>query len=162
MNMIKSRWLAAVMSLFSLLPFRMALAEVVDNNMFPYQALIFVPCANNGLGENVNLYGVLHTMSIVTNSSSGHGMWKISYQPAATRGTGEITGNTYYSTGGNQITATYDGIDAFPFEQNIVNNILIIGQGTANNFTLHVVWHITVNADGTVTASVLSSNVQCK
>jgi hypothetical protein len=44
----------------------------------------------------------------------------------------------------------------------MVNNFRIIGQGTGNNFLVHETFHITVNADGTMTASVDNFSVDCK
>jgi aminoglycoside N3'-acetyltransferase len=46
-------------------------------------------------------------------------------------------------------------------EQTFVQNIHYIGQGNGNNFLLHSNLHITVNPDGTVTASVDNFSTEC-
>src|SRR5215467_3765370 len=53
-------------------------------------------------------------------------------------------------------------VPGFPFNTTLVNNFRIIGQGTGNNFLVHETFHITVNADGTMTAFVDNFSVDCK
>ena len=48
------------------------------------------------------------------------------------------------------------------FTQTFVNNFRIIGQGPGNNFLVHEVFHITINANGDVTVIHDSISVDCK
>jgi hypothetical protein len=50
---------------------------------------------------------------------------------------------------------------SFPFIETFVNNFKIIGQGPGNNFLVHQNVHITVNANGTLTASVDNFSTEC-
>jgi hypothetical protein len=43
-----------------------------------------------------------------------------------------------------------------------VNNFRLIGQGSGNNLQVHQNVHITINANGTVTATVDNTSVDCK
>jgi hypothetical protein len=49
-----------------------------------------------------------------------------------------------------------------PFDMTLVNNFRIIGAGDANNFMVHTTVHVTVNANGEVTASVTNTDVTCQ
>ena len=43
-----------------------------------------------------------------------------------------------------------------------VNNFRIIGQGTGNNFLVHEIVHLTINANGTATNYVDNFSIECK
>ena len=43
-----------------------------------------------------------------------------------------------------------------------MNNFRIIGQGPGNNFLVHETFHVTINANGVVTATVDNFSVECK
>ena len=47
-------------------------------------------------------------------------------------------------------------------QDTFINNFRIIGQGPGNNYLVHQTVHLTVNANGVVTASVSNSSVECK
>jgi hypothetical protein len=49
-----------------------------------------------------------------------------------------------------------------PFDVTFVNNFRIIGASDANNFMVHTTVHMTVNANGEVTATVLNTNISCQ
>jgi hypothetical protein len=49
-----------------------------------------------------------------------------------------------------------------PYNYTLVNNFRIIGQGAGNNFLLHETFHITVNANGELTAVADNYSVDCK
>ena len=48
------------------------------------------------------------------------------------------------------------------FNQTFVNNFRIVGQGTDNNFLVHQTFHVTVNANGMLTALVNNFSVECR
>jgi hypothetical protein len=64
---------------------------------------VFVPCANDGLGENVNFSGPLHILMHLTINGNQFSS-KTHFQPQGLTGYGEITGNKYQATGGNRNT----------------------------------------------------------
>jgi len=51
---------------------------------------------------------------------------------------------------------------AFPLIFTFVNNFKIIGQGPNNNFLVHENLHVTINADGTLTAFVDNFSFTCQ
>jgi hypothetical protein len=79
-------------------------------------------------------------------------------QPQGISGTGLVTGDKYQATG-----VTQDEFNtSFGMEETFINNFRIIGQGPGNNFLVHENFHITINANGTVTAFHDNFTIDCK
>jgi hypothetical protein len=133
-------------------------AEVTTNLKVPTNIPVFIPCAADGEGEVVTLSGDLHILLRFTTTPSGGIHAGAHFQPQGISGLGEITGDKYQGTGvtQNEFNATV-GI-----EETSINNFRIIGQGTGNNFLVHQVLHITINARGDVTAFVDQLSVDCR
>ena len=124
---------------------------------FPIQLTVFVPCANGGAGEDVLLSGNLHSLFHITiNDNSLH--VKVHDQPQGISGTGLVTGDKYQATGVTQEEFN----TSFGLTNTFINNFRIIGQGSGNNFLVHENFHITVNANGTVTALHDNFRIDCK
>jgi hypothetical protein len=76
-------------------------AAVVVNESIDLNLVVFVPCANGGAGELVDLDGPLHiliTFNINGNNVSG----KAHFQPQGISGVGLDTGDKYQATGVTQ------------------------------------------------------------
>jgi hypothetical protein len=124
----------------------------------PVDETLFVPCAAGGAGEEVHLTGKLHHLVHFIINSTGGVHFKFQSSDQGISGTGLTTGDKYQRTG-----ATNSDFNAKVGEQStVVDSFNIIGQGNGNNFLLHVTLHITVNANGTVTAEVFDFSVECK
>ncbi len=132
------------------------------NRSIPTDILAFVPCANGGAGEFVQISGPFHTLFHTTISNSNNITLKSHFQPQGVSGVGQTTGDKYQGTGVTQTITTFDDVDRFPFETNMVNNFRIIGQGPGNNFLVHETFHVTINADGETTAFIDSFSFACK
>ena len=137
-----------------------AQAEVISNAKVPANISVFVPCANGGAGENVDLSGDLHvllTLTVNGNNFSG----KTHFQPQGISGVGAVTGAKYQATGVTQDKfggSFNNGVAVL----NFVNNFRIVGQGPGNNFVVHQNAHITINANGIQTATVDNQSIECK
>jgi hypothetical protein len=134
-----------------------AQSEVILNESFPIAITVFVPCADGGAGELVVLEGDLHVLLSITQNDNrlsvkGHS------QPQGISGTGLSTGDMYRGTGVTQDHFTTGLGETFTF----VNNFRIIGQGPDNNILVHQTFHVTINANGVVTATVDNFSVDCK
>ncbi len=137
-----------------------ASAEVTTNEVIPLQQTVFVPCANNGAGENVELTGQLHvliTFTINKNNVSG----KVHFQPMGATGVGQTTGDKYQATGVTQDQFSGSLVNG-KYEETFVNNFKIIGQGNNNNFLVHENFHITILQDGTVTVTHDNFSAECR
>jgi hypothetical protein len=119
-----------------------------------------VPCANGGAGEPVDLSGSLHELFHVTVDDSGAVHVTSHDNPQGINGVGETTGAKYQATG---VTEDHEnqGSGGLPFTFTYVNNFRVIGQGPGNNFLFHENMHVTINADGTVTASTDNARFTC-
>jgi hypothetical protein len=151
----------ATLGLIGVLGVAPALAKATtftDNVRVPTEIFVFVPCARGGAGEFVQLSGTLHILFVTTIDDKGGFHSKFHFQPQGISGTGLITGDKYQATGVTQ--GTFNG--KVGFEETFVNNFKIIGQGPGNNFLIHENFHITVNANGEVTALVDNFKVKCK
>jgi hypothetical protein len=135
-------------------------AAVTRNDITEIDLTVFVPCAAGGAGEIVNLTGPLHTVVTFTingNNVSGY----VHYQPQGIVGTGETTGAKYQATGITQ--ESFKGsIQNGQFNDTFVNNFKIIGQGPSNNFLVHETFHITINANGTLTVFHDNLSIDCR
>lgn len=133
---------------------------VTSSQSIPIGLFTFVPCANNGAGEFVILNGDLHLLFHMTLNK---GKLHVTSQanPQGINGTGLSTGDSYRGTGVTRMSINVDG-GGFPLQFTFVNNFRIIGQGPKNNFLVHQVTHLTVNANGQITANVSNSSIDCK
>jgi len=155
-NIITMTCLFAALALLSVA----ANAAKQVNDMSDINLTVFVPCAAGGAGELVNLSGPLHTLITLTingNNVSG----TTHFQPQGISGTGETTGDTYHATGVTK--DTFKGsFQNGQYNETFVNNFRIIGQGPGNNFLVHEVFHVTFNANGTLTVFHDNLSVDCK
>jgi hypothetical protein len=125
----------------------------------PVDILVFIPCANGGAGELVHLSGSLHDLFHLTMHPNGRFTLKTHDQPQGISGQGEITGDLYHATGVTQETITNGVVGV---TDTFINNFKIIGPGPGNNFLVHETFHVTVNANGTLTVSLDHVTVDCK
>jgi len=133
-----------------------ARAEVVVNTKTPIAIGVFIPCS----GDFVVLTGDLHTLITSETDANGGIHFKSHFQPQGISGIGVPSGDKYQGTGVTQ-SQTNDS-SSLAFETTFINNFRIIGQGKGNNFLVHQTIHVTVNANGDVTADVSNISVDCK
>jgi hypothetical protein len=136
-------------------------ADATTSNQFiPFAQVVFIPCANGGTGENVLIEGTLHLQEHVTINNNRVNL-KIHAQPQGASGVGEITGDIYRATG---VTQEQDSIPLVngAFEFTFINNFKIIGPGPDNNLLVHQTVHVTMNANGEITAVVDNISVDCQ
>jgi hypothetical protein len=131
---------------------------VTTNEQVPITLFAFVPCANDGAGELVELTGTLHLLSHVTIDAQGGLHVKQHAQPQGVSGIGLTTGDRYQGTGVTQ--SQFNATAAV--EETFINNFRIIGQGPDNNFLVHSTFHVTVNANGEVTTVVDNFSIECR
>jgi len=98
---------------------------------FPVVTRMFVPCANGGAGEFVDLTG--ETTVLLHSTGNPHINLTLRHAQTHLTGVGEITGDVYHFSG--MRTDTVRGSAGF-IELNM-NSSRLIGQGPDNNFTVH-------------------------
>jgi hypothetical protein len=111
-------------------------------------------------GETVVVSGRLHLVMHGTISSSGHVNAVLQVNPQNIRGFGLTTGAEYLAPGMLHTVTNMNG--PAPVIETFVNNFELIGLGAAPNFVLHHNMHVTINANGDITATVDHFRAECK
>jgi hypothetical protein len=109
-------------------------------------------------GEAIHLNGTLLAQFSTTESSGGNIEVGFHFNPQGVTGVGLTSGATYHATGVTRETTT---IRAGGISDTFVNSFKIIGEGSAQNFLETDVFHLTMNANGVVTAIVDRSTIRC-
>src|SRR5260370_17356000 len=134
-------------------------AVVQVNDRTDINLTVFVPCAEGGAGEIVDLNGPLHTLiSFTINGNNVSGFFH--FQPQGITGTGETTGAKYQATGVTQ-ESFKNSLQNGQANGTFINNFRIIGQGPPNNFLLHEPLPFTINPSGTLTLFPAHFNAHC-
>jgi hypothetical protein len=155
--MIKKVAVLAAVAAVALAAANMAQAAVSSNVSVPLATSAFVPCANGGAGEIVNLTGNLHILATVTFDSAGGVHGTLLFNPQAVSGAGSVSGVAYRGAGATLSTFT-GNVGAV---STLVNNFRVVGAGGAATLRVHENVALVVNANGTVTASVDHVLVTC-
>jgi hypothetical protein len=129
------------------------------NIQIPFASTVLVTCANGGAGEFVDITGTLHVVQHSTVADNGsHGGFAHSQLQWA-KGVGQSTGDVYQASGVTQI-AEFDPLGP-QMTTTTADNVLLIGPGPGNNRRAHMTIHLTVNANGEVSADVNIVEVTC-
>jgi hypothetical protein len=110
-------------------------------------------------GEAIHLSGTLLAEFSFTESSGGNVEIGFHFNPQGITGVGLASGTTYHATGETLGTTTVRANGGI--SDTFVNNFKIIGEGRAQNFLETDIVHLTVNANGVVTANVEKSMIRC-
>jgi hypothetical protein len=137
-----------------------AQAAVVTNISVPITLDVFVPCADGGAGEVIEVSGFLHIQTSVTFDQNGGLHFSEQFNPQGVGGVGLTTGDKYRATGltRDDFSTTSSGVVQFTF----VNRFDMVGQGPGNNFSIHETQHVTILSDGTVTVAFDNLSITCK
>ncbi len=149
-------WIAATAPLLTGLT---AKAAVITRTIIPIDTTVSVPCAVGGAGEMVALVGAQLAVFSVTADANGGQHISTHFNNHGVTGTGLTTGDSYQSTGVNRFSSSSRGaMSEFTF----INSFLMIGSGAGNNLLVHETVHMTVNANGEVTADITDISSECK
>jgi hypothetical protein len=155
--MIKKVAVLAAAAVVALATANLAQAAVSSNVSVPLATSTFVPCANGGAGEVVNLTGNLHILATETFDSAGGVHGTLLFNPQGVSGVGSVSGTGYRGTG--DTLSTFTGkVGAV---STLVNNFRLVGTGGAASLQVHENVAFVVNANGTLTASIDHVSVTC-
>ncbi len=134
-----------------------AIAFAANNGQaeVPFVAIVSNPC----LGEMVNLTGTLHLDSTVTVNANNFHMTSHA-NPQGITGIGQTSGAIYHATGVTRSDSGGSLVDGAA-EQTFINRFHIVGDGRTPNFEAFNTVHVTLNADGTMTANVSNISTTC-
>ena len=126
------------------------------NETIPFTGNIINPCN----GDTVTFSGTLHVVNTMTTNASGgtHLKTHINYQNVT--GTGSPSGINYrVGTVSNDVVNDNDG------PQNtatVISTVKLIAPGSALNYFMRTVLHVTVNANGETTSTVEEVSAECR
>jgi hypothetical protein len=127
----------------------------------PFQASMFVSCANGGTGENVDLQGELEISTHTLEGADGSVQVRSMVRPSLVQGLGSVTGVTYRGHG-----LTIMNENSYPDGQlageTFLNIVRIIGSGKGNNLHVHLVTHQRWDESGNPVHSVEINQMSCK
>jgi hypothetical protein len=126
----------------------------------PIDITVSVPCALNGTGELVKANGVLHTRFHTTLDANGGFHTQAHYQTQGISGIGLTSGDKYQLIG--VIHQSFNGKVGAANTTSTVVNGRVIGPGPGNDRFWYYTSHITVNANGEVTADFVNFEIVCK
>jgi hypothetical protein len=141
-------------------PAHAAAYSYTDTFKYSFGWGFYVDCANDGLGEFVNLEGTVNQVYHVTYSEGGTVNIVSRTNTQGLRGTGETTGDKYQGLLIQQYHLNI-GQNGLPYVYTSSDRYRFTGQGPGNNFTLELRQHVTINANGDVTATVDDYEVTC-
>jgi hypothetical protein len=129
-------------------------AESVNMRM-PIDMTSFDPCSN----ENVDLTGSAHLSgSLTMNGNTFHLSAHVNYH---VEGTGELSGASYSSNATGYEGENVELDNMLIGEATIVLHTVLIGQGDVPNANADAVAHITVDANGNMTAVIDDVRLTC-
>jgi len=128
-----------------------------DGNVkVPVNLTAYNPCPDGC--ENVPLSGQLHIVSKAVLDGGGGAHIGLHINPIRLRGVGEESGDEYLAVGALNLTAT---VKKLPAEFTYVNNLNLVRKGGGDNFRLQINTHVTIDAGGRITATVLNVDADC-
>jgi hypothetical protein len=134
----------------------------ITHETFPISVFAFVPCAAGGAGEEVFVSGKAHVVIKETIDGSGgtHFLIHLNYQGLT--GVGD-SGTVYRGIGTEGVS--YHNFAPFvgaPYSLTETRSIQFLGRGPNNNFIIHEVMHVTINANDEITSSFDVQRIECK
>jgi hypothetical protein len=116
---------------------------------------------NTCTGENVTITsGTLHIVTQVTNDANGGYHIDVRGNAQNVVAIGDSTGTIYHLAGdfwGEQNGRS----DGSPQVDQLVTLHNVVSKGPSPNLTIHILIHMTIDANGAVTADITSVNVDC-
>ena len=131
-------------------------STTTTNETIPFTSTVLNPCTS----DQVTFQGNMHVTNTLTTDSNGgtHLKTHVNYQNVS--GTGTPSGLNYnVRTTSSETTNDNDGQQS---EATIISTVRLISQGSAPNYFLHLVFHVTVNGNGETTSTVTESRIECR
>jgi hypothetical protein len=149
------RWLAVPVALMALAVGSMgAQAAVQFNQVVPLNVTEFNPCT----GQPIAFSGTIHLLMGETASSNGG--FHTFFMDNVSNVTGISADGTIYSGVGGD-WAELNAVPPFPSATTATDVFGLISHGSTANFKVIATFHLTVNADGTVTSTVTDLRITC-
>jgi hypothetical protein len=127
-------------------------STVIDSSWRPYSYLVYVGCANGGLGESIAVTGTAH---FVTRTTTVGTMIAITFNGTAV---GAESGDTYLA----RFAAKTQGQLGPSVVASGRDTVLYLGLGTGAKLIAHTVFHITRLSDGSYAVLLSTFREACR
>jgi len=132
-------------------------AAVVQNAQLPLNVtFVNTPCT----GDTITFTGNIHLVIAMTPDASGGFHFHADNNVSGVTGVGVPSGTTYHGIGGGWFEFNAD--PPFPVVATETDVFGLISTGSSSNFVVTVTLHMTVNADGSITAQVMRISITCR
>ena len=150
--------LAAAVAIASAGPATASSEVIVTHQIEPVDFTFFIPCGNNGSGEDVHVAGERLRISTVVIDESGGGHVTLHVIPSGNlTGVGLTTGDTYRVLGREVVSS--EATSASTFTATSMSRWILPGSG--NNFTVRDIFHMTFDARGAFRSFHGDTTVEC-
>ena len=129
-----------------------------SEELVPYDLTLFVPCGNDGAGEEVALTGSLKIVEKTVYNNHG---FTLNYQvlTQGVTGVGLSSGETFQASGGNKGTITGEFGEEGRYSRLFIQQLKIIGQHSV--FKVVYKTKVTITPNGKITTSIQDESVDC-
>jgi len=131
-------------------------AAVLQDLRVPLNQLVLNPCT----GDTIDFTGTFHLVVAITQDGSGGFHVDVEDNVSGVTGVGSPSGISYHGVGGGWFEL--NGEPPFPFETTSTSVFGLMSVGSSPNFDVTTTFHITVLADGTITAQVTRISITCR
>lgn len=131
-------------------------AEGATTTTVPISTEFFVPCA----GETVTLSGTVLINSHFTQDANGGAHGHFISPSTALRGVGLTSGQQYVGHS-RTISIANSSSEGFPLNNSFIQVFRVNGAGPGNDYSLRIQIHVTLNANGELTANVFRIEFVC-
>jgi len=124
----------------------------------PYESTLFIPCANGGAGEDVNLTG---TVRIVRQETYNNQRFTFILHaiPDGVTGVGLSTGDNFTAIGGSQTAVTGTIEYGGQYSATYIQQMRFAGQGIS--FVVKYKFHVTVTSNGEISTRIDEEKIEC-
>jgi hypothetical protein len=132
-------------------------AAVIQNVQLPLNVtFVNTPCT----GDTITFTGNIHLVIAMTTDASGGFHLHFDNNVSGVTGVGVPSGTTYHGIGGGWFEVNAN--PPFPVIATETDVFGLISTGSSSNFVVTVTLHMTVNADGSITAQVMRISITCR
>jgi len=124
----------------------------------PFERTLFVPCANNGEGEEVQLTGEILIVDHVSFNEHGFTLTYHTNLQGLT-GVGLTSGDNFTASGGSHGTIS-GAFENNQFAGGYIEQTRVIGQHS--QFIVQYRFHVTVTSDGRITSGISDEKIICR
>jgi hypothetical protein len=134
-----------------------ASAAVVQNVSVPLDVTFL---ANPCTGDDMHFTGTIHLLAAETFDGSGGIHIHFDNNVSRVTAVGTPSGTVYHGVGGGWVE--FNARDPYPFVYTETDVFGLISTGSSPNFFAIATFHVTVNANGTITSDVARISVGCR